>query len=195
MTLNCPSLHLGHSPADWRTAGCWSQQQLPAPLRSWLLDKGSLTRRLQAYSACGFKVILLSQAWQGILQDERQILDIPPRKRAMVREVLLCDGEKPLVYARSIIPDATFRGPGRFLTRLGSRPLGEKLFSDHSVIRGPLSVTRCDSRHKQFWQACSAAPIDLWPSELWGRRSVFKLNNQPLLVSEFFLPELLKNQA
>lgn len=110
-------------------------------------------------------------------------LSIPSRTLALVREVILYGDGQPWVYARSIIPLSTLSGRLRKLCKLDNRPLGALLFSDPGMTRGPMQV------------ACLTADNNVFPEKLkhisqpmWGRRSVFKLDAKPLLVSEIFLP-------
>ena len=55
--------------------------------------------------------------------------------------------------------------------KIGNKPLGEILFTDPNILREPIEIT--------FYNG------------IWGRRSVFVMNNSRILVSEFFLDSLL----
>ncbi len=155
--------------------------QIPRPLRDWLLDAGSLTKRLMAISDGKFRVQLLRQGYLPALAVERQELDLEQRHWPFVREVLLRCHDVPWVFARTLIPTATLQGRARALTHLGTRPLGAVLFSDPQVRRGPIAVSRLRA---------NTLGIGGVPNpELWGRRSLFYLAGMPLLVSEYFLPE------
>jgi len=104
----------------------------------------------------------------------------------LVREVHLLCRQRPWVFARTVIPVQTMTGSVRRLARLGSRPLGGLLFADPSVRRGALEIARIAPGHSLYGTATggtNGAPI-------WGRRSVFHLDNKPLLVSEVFLSEV-----
>jgi len=50
----------------------------PLPLADWLLDTGSLTRRLTHLAAGDFAVRPLFQGWQPLRDDECAALDVPP---------------------------------------------------------------------------------------------------------------------
>ena len=153
----------------------------PAALRAWLLDRGSLTHRLQ--QRCRrFEVEVLHQHWQRALPDEAALLGIAPHTHALVREVLLrCDG-RAVVFARSILPRTSLLGAWRDLGRIGSRPLGGALFSDPRIRRAPLRFCRCHLR--QVPQAAGQG------GALWARRSLFSLQGRRILVSECFLPAI-----
>ncbi len=152
-----------------------SQQQAPCDWRGWLSDSGSLTRRLVQLSRGDFRVEVVSQGWGRPTRSEAKVLGMRSRQRALVREVQLIGNGQPWVYARSIIPAQTLTGPQRQLKRIGTRPLGALLFSDPTMRRGPLQISRLALRDQ---------------SRVWARRSLFYLAEKPLLVCEVFLPAL-----
>ena len=118
------------------------------------------------------------------------ILGLRPRERALLREVTLsCDGQ-PVVFAHSVLPRSSLRGLWRGLGRLGNKPLGEALFSNPAVARTPLSFRRLMPRNSLFRRAVIA--LGSHPNNLWARRSVFILNGTTILVTEVFLPGVLK---
>lgn len=158
----------------------------PGPaLRDWLLDTGSLTRRVQAACAGRFRVQVEFQGWGRPRLDESLALHLRLPRRALIREVhLLCD-DHPWVFARTVIPISTLRGRERRLAHLGERPLGAVLFADPHMTRGPVEVACV--RPGQSLYAAAAQGLRQRPAEIWGRRSVFRLGGKPLLVSEFFL--------
>ncbi len=130
---------------------------------------------------------------QGLGQphrDERPPLRLGPRRLALIRDVLLTCADKPLVYAHSVIPLAGLNGPWRMLSRLGNRPLGQALFADPRVRRAPLEFRRLDSRYPLYRAA--AVHLAEAPPSLWARRSVFSRGGRPILVTEVFLPEVLR---
>ena len=153
----------------------------------WLLDPGSLTRRLQ--QVCGrFRVQVYRQAWARPTLDEARALGLRAGGRAWVREVhLFCD-EQPCVFARTIIPAATVQGSLRRLTRLGNRSLGAVLFADKRLRRSAPEIAAITRRQRLF--AAATAYSATQPNILWGRRSLFHLRDKPLLLSEIFLHDM-----
>jgi chorismate--pyruvate lyase len=108
------------------------------------------------------------------------------RRYALLREVhLLCD-EQPWVFAHSVIPVQTLTGRHRRLAHLGERPLGAVLFSDKTLRRERVEITCILPGQRLFNEA--TAVLDCAPEDIWGRRSLFFVDDHPLLVSEFFLP-------
>ena len=156
----------------------------------WLFDHGSLTRRIVSNCTNKFRVEVLSQKWQRPMLNEALRLDVHPEHHAFIREVLLYCGDMPWVFARSVIPHKTLTGPRRSLGKLGSRPLGEILFSDPSIQRDALEVAEINKGQRMF--ACATQCLLTPPESVWGRRSVFYLHNKPLLVNEVFLPPIIE---
>ena len=172
---------------DTRQGWLAHPHSLPRVLRAWLSDRGSLTRRLQARCAA-FRVVPLTTGLGRPNPDEYALLGLAPGTRAYVREVmLLCNGV-PVVFAHSVLPHASLRGGWNGITRLGSRSLGEALFSDHRIARQPLAYRQLRHNHPLFRAIALQQPLT--SHSLWARRSVFCLNHHPLLVTEVFLPTL-----
>ncbi len=157
-------------------------------MADWLLDRGSLTQRLRRASAGRFRVCVLRQGWTRPNCDEARILNLRLDAWAWTREVRLLGNEQPWVFARTLIPVRTLRGRGRRLTYLGTHPLGQALFADPSVCRGPVEITRIAVGQPLHQQAFAGLVES--PAAIWGRRSVFRIEGRPLLVCEMFLPDL-----
>ena len=169
-------------PFAWKPCHALERNRLPQAVRQWLLDRGSLTERLKQASDGDFAVQLLAQRWQRPTHDEAALLGLRPREQALVREVLLLCHGQPWVYARSVLPHATLSGPLRFLRRLQNQALGGLLFRDPSLQRSHFMLTTVQLPH-------AAIPLAIdTPCTVYGRRSLFRLQDRPLLVAEFFLP-------
>ena len=162
-------------------------------LLDWLLDPSSLTRRLQQTCSGRFRVEPVSQAWQRPMLNEAQALGVLPHERCFVREVRLLCNDRPWVYARTVIPVRSLTGPRRRLSRLGKKPLGAVLFADPSMLRSHIEIAKLSAGQPLFTRATDT--LSQRPSAIWGRRSAFFLNHQPLLVSEIFLPDICPQQS
>lgn len=158
------------------------------PYRRWLQVPGSLTHALMRRCPA-FNVARLNQALGVAHGDEEERLALAPGRLALIREVLLRCGDTPLVFAHSVIPREGLRGPWVGLSGLGNRPLGAALFSDPRIRRHPLEFRRVDRRHPLYRKA--RGYLAQAPASLWARRSLFTLDDRPLLVTEVFLPEVL----
>lgn len=152
-----------------------------ADIGNWLFDRGSLTQRLIEFSQQRFSVTVLRQSTACPRPSEARALLLPARRKAMVREVLLHGRGEPWVFARSILPLSTLSGRLRALRRLDNRPLGALLFNDPGMRRGAIEVARILPRHQLL-----PPPLQR-QLPVWGRRSVFYLDDKPLLVNEIFL--------
>jgi len=182
--LTNQTIHV-HEPT-WRPAGRLLRTRLPEGLRTWLLDASSLTRRLQDACDGHFRVRLITQGRQRPLRSEARALGMRPGCFALVRQVQLLCNEVPWVFARTVIPPRTLSGRTRLLAGLGEQPLGQFLFASPSMRRGRVEVARIVPGTGLFRSA--ARGLEGEPSVLWGRRSLFRLDGKPLLVSEIFLP-------
>ncbi len=161
---------------------------LSPAMQQWLLDDSSLTRRLQQNCPGRFRVEVLNQGWERPLLSEARALKIRPERRVLVRQVhLLCD-DTPWVFARTVIPVTSLRGRQRRLRHLGNRPLGAFLFADPHMRRAPLEIVSIDAGQRLYHRAIAHSRHQ--DNTIWGRRSVFYLEERPLLVSEIFLPDL-----
>ncbi|HHJ80974.1 MAG TPA: chorismate lyase [Candidatus Tenderia electrophaga] len=181
---------VGQSGAEprWRIGHGPRLTDLPDEMAEWLFDAGSLTKRLR--QAGEFRVELLKQQFERPLLCERRALGLDDRAIALVRQVhLYCAGEIK-VYARTVMPLSMLHGSSRGLARLGGRPLGEMLFRDKSMRRSPMQIARVDEGDLFYrWGIAGIRGADV-EGQIWGRRSVFRLSGQPLLVNEIFLPPL-----
>ncbi len=159
----------------------------PHPLHRWLTDRGSLTARIVGHFP-DFNLVRVCQILQTPHRDERRHLDFRAGELAVVREVLLRNGNHPLVFAHSVAARDDLSGVWRGLSRLGSRPLAEMLFHDSSVMRLPMEYKKVDARHALYRRAAALTTVNV--KSLWARRSVFLKMGRPLLVTEVFLPAM-----
>lgn len=170
-----------HREPQWRPAGRFTSSELPPAHRRWLLDDGSLTGRLIDLGAGAFRVRRLYQGWAVPHLSERRLLKLPERQIAIVREVLLELDDRPVVFARSVLPVTLLQGSLAHLRRLRNRPLGAILFRDPGMQRSPFELALMPGHSNYLPRAVrQTAPA-------WGRRSCFRLRGHDLLVSEVFL--------
>jgi chorismate--pyruvate lyase len=122
-------------------------------------------------------------------RDERFLFADGGRSRVLVREVVLSCGATPLVFAHTVVKPRDLCGPWRSVARLGSRPLGAALFADPRIERFPLRQRKIGRHHELYRRASAALHVNA--ASLWARRSLFRLHDSPILVTEVFLPEIL----
>ena len=174
-----------HAP-HWSGKQNFRLGQLSPRLQSWINEPNSLTQRLRTSFGNHVRVSILFQGWQKPFVDEARALKIPASLHTLVREVLLHIDETPLVLARSIIPQATIAVAQRNLSHLGNRPLGEVIFSYPNLQRLKTEITHLNT---EIWTPTCQERFDLTP-QTWGRRTIYAIPTQAMLVSEFFLAPL-----
>jgi len=166
--------------ADWQSASAYphlTQQQ-----QSWLLEAGSLTAKLKSHCQ-QFSVHVLNEAPFDLTSEQQALLNTS-LSHALNREVLLLCDNKPMVYAQSWLPaDDTLKK--QQLLSMGTRPLGDVIFQDSSLLRTEIEVAEFSEQHQL---GSLINELGLEPQMLWGRRSVFSLSRAHFLVAEVFLP-------
>ena len=176
-------------PDAWRAAPPSHGNEKFGALHPWLTSRGSLTARIVMHYS-NFNLQRIVQRAQRPNIDERRGMNLRENDLAIVREVLLCDGVTPVVFAHSVAARRDLNGTWRGLSRLGARPLAEMLFHDPAVTRLPMEYKKLDRRHPLFRRAQAVAPFAA--KEAWARRSVFLKHGRPLLVTEVFLTAMAK---
>ena len=146
---------------------------IPEAYRYWIHLPGSLTKALKERSS-EFSVEVLAQEHIYLSTPIDGFDQRPGACAYFSRKVLLKHGQTPWVAAHTLVPETSIRQGLGQLTKLENKPLGELLFSTPGV-------------HKDYLQVCQT-------DEGWARRARYLLNQQPLLVSEFFLPELIEHE-
>jgi chorismate--pyruvate lyase len=157
--------------------------------RPWLTDRGSLTARI-AHLCAGVRVEVMFQGLRAPNRDERFLFAHRGRARVLVREVFLFCGDTPVVFAHTVLDPYELCGAWRSIAKLGNRPLGAALFADPRITRYPLHQRKIHWHHDLHRRLRATAPRA--PGSLWARRSLFRLHNSPILVTEVFLPEILE---
>ncbi|MEX0729593.1 MAG: chorismate lyase [Aquisalimonadaceae bacterium] len=176
---------------QWRVQPISARARMSPALESWALGTRSLTARLRARCGQGFSIRVVAEGWGRPEADEARRLHINERRHAWCREVVLCCDDRPLIFARSVIPAQSLRGRNRAIRVLGNRPLGELLFAGRGTRRSPIEVTRLRRDDWLTGHVQWAVPAGLVPEDgAWARRVVHYLRGRPLLVAEVFLPEL-----
>ncbi|MFB2874638.1 chorismate--pyruvate lyase family protein [Aeromonas jandaei] len=154
--------------------------ELPASLRPWLLEPGSMTWRLRQHNS-HFSVEWLGNHQVSLTADEQWLVDAPT-PAGICREVILHGDRGPAVLGWTLFADVALEGSG--LADLGEQPLGERIFGHEPARRDHLQVARFEIAANP---RCPAAVV-------WGRRSRLFLGPWPLLVHELFLPSLVCNK-
>jgi chorismate--pyruvate lyase len=153
-----------------------------------LTDSGSLTKRLQSLSG-NFYVRTSRHQSARAQVDEAQLLGLPRRQNALLREVYLYSDGEPVVFAHSVLPCQSLRGEWLPLGRLGNKPLGAALFMNPKVTRTQLEFKKLSNHHALYRRAVRHLAVK--PRAVWARRSIFRLGHSAIMVTEVFLPQVL----
>jgi len=158
-------------------------------VHDFLFQKGSLTRFIQQHCKGVFNIELITESWTQAMPEETQLLSLPDNETPFIRESRLKCDNQALVYARTVIPKKTLAGKNQKLTKLGTTPLGDVLFNDETTYRTDMCYAKIHVGCQLHSEATKELNIT---SELWGRQSLFYTEQQPLLITEIFLPAILQ---
>lgn len=150
----------------------------------WLTKPYILSEAIKRVSRSAINVQLLKQQETELDAEEAAIIS---RTRAVLREVFLVANNMPWVYARVIIPTDMPEPYYQKLLGLGEKPIGV------SLLYNDPEITRSGFQYKLLEQFCTgeaAGHIAFAGKNVWARRSVFTMANTPLLISEFFAPNI-----
>lgn len=200
MTERAPILPLTPNPLLKRMR----RRPIPARARKWLNAEGSLTRRLNAVCDT-VHIQILHQRQAALWPLEKKALGRQRHQQGgatHVRTVLQWCGEPdtafPGVFARSAVLAPQARLSWGSLRGLGNRPLAHLLFVAPGIRRTPLFYQydpphAPETRHVlRQWQQQAGAHADRLPQRgIWRRYSVFLHRGAPLIVTEWFAPEVL----
>lgn len=120
---------------------------------------------------------------------EQEILGIKPEK-IIRRDIVMRGDNLPCWFARTMIPQATYKQDQFFFDRLRQEPLSHLIFNEPRVCRYLLRSYAIDKHNLEYeWVTFlfkAEAPI------LWMRLSYFLLDEHyPFYLAEIFLPALL----
>jgi chorismate--pyruvate lyase len=170
----------------WFATTASNLRRAPLAAREWLAWPDSLTERVAEHVGERVRIRVLSERSDYLLADEREHLGVCART-ARVREVQLEVHGMPYVVARTVFPAATARVMNHALRQLGTRSLGSLLFG---ALRAPVQLrefTRLDATSALLRLLRNHVPGHC---DLWARRALHLLQDQPLLVTEILLPAL-----
>lgn len=166
------------------------ESQVPPELRSWLAEPGLLTARIRELCGDRMRFRML-----GPLRAAHVSAGIQARlgrrdERALLREIEFCHLRERVLYAQTVLPDSTVRSHP-WLRELGDSPIGESLRRAGGALeREPLEYAALPVDDALARAARGASP-DGSAETLWARRAVYRLDGDPILVQEVFLPALL----
>jgi len=135
----------------------------------WLLEEGSITQRISANS--DFRLEVIKDELGFVKLEEYRAIQVFPQP-IRIREVRLYGNEKPIVYAKSIIPFLTSRYGYPDLGTIGGKPLGELIFQSELFINNGIHFAQFKISEREA---------------IWGRRTNYLVNKHPFSIMELFL--------
>jgi len=177
---------------DWHPLTPISRLQLPPRVRDWVALQTSMTERLGQVAQSPVTVEVLQQAHAPLHDDEHRLFP-PGAGHAVVREVCLSAGGQPLLIARSAFTSRRLQTHPT-IVGLGTRPLGSLLFAGGKPC--PFTARECAriSPDMPLFALVRRRHRGVQP-HYWGRRTLFRLFDEPLLVTEIFLPALINRPS
>jgi len=142
--------------------------QVSDEAKSWLLEKGPITKRIKSVKK--FRLELIQDKVANVEKVDKTFINSKSRK-IRVREVVLFGNTKPMVFARTIIPNTTIEKGFAELGTLGKSPLGDILFKKDIFTKENVSYASFEYKKKVFW----------------GRKTKYTVKNLPFSVMEVFL--------
>lgn len=146
----------------------------------WIRYKQSMTEQMRQQGS--LTVELRQHQNNRPYLEEAQRLEIP-QSTALIREVILSVDQSPWIFGRSIFPLTAIDGAFKAFKTLGDTPLGDLLFQQ-SVERSEFDICKLNRDNLYFPHQES--------SPLIARRSVFSLGNDCMLLTEIFLPAMMR---
>jgi len=169
----------------WRDVSRWTASSIPSHVLNWLAEPHSLTLKIKGTFAEPFSVQLQGQGLSKPFLTDAQCLQQRVCHHALVREVLLKVGDEAVVFARTTLSKKVAQNLQE-LTHLGTKPLGEVIFSYPDLRRVGLDFAKIKVSHLSILMQQQL----VGESYIWARRNTYEINKRTFIVSEFFLPAI-----
>jgi chorismate--pyruvate lyase len=152
-------------------------------MQGWLQTTSSITNQAQAL-CYQTNLQLLNERWE-----ERE------GENTFVREILIFCNEKPAWYAQTLIPRKTYECRETQFNNLHTQPISTILFRDPNITRENFIYAYLTPSSSEYQQAIqyykSSMASEHVPTGLWARKSIFRIDGEPLSIMEIFFPSVL----
>lgn len=176
-------------PIKWHHQEKFRQSHLSHVLRHWLLERGSMTKKIK-HACQQVKIQVIASRVCLPSYAETAYLGVKPRSTALIREIfMICDGE-PWLYGRTVIPWTSLNGVTKRIKTLGETPIGHLLFSRVNRQRTSFDFAQLSPKHTLCQTAVQG--LNIQPEDLWARRCIFTINGNNLSLTEVFLPPMVE---
>lgn len=155
-------------------------------IAQWLTKPLILSQALKRHCQ-NLTVEVLSQQFAAV--DETESLLREGSNEPFVRRVFLRGDRQPWTYGRVVIAPRTYQTHFSQFKGLDSKLLGETLlYGNPDTTRSRFEYAVVPEDTALYQEINEHLPLT--QTTLWARRSYFYLKNEPLLVTEVFLPAL-----
>jgi chorismate lyase len=166
------------------------------PLYTWLACQHSLTEELSSYLNSDINVHVLKEYQTRLNQQDLNLLELMTgpetekvaHDKGVVRDIILESGEVGYIGARTIMSEATWDHCQ--LAALGNTPIGTLLFDNPINSQRHIEVQSYSQLQASEWKDFSRIQHDK-NQPIWVRRSVFMLQQQPIIIHELFSDRLV----
>lgn len=162
---------------------------LDKPQSFWLNDAKNLVTSLSKFYGT-ITLNKISQKFDDLTSFETGLLSVT---NALVRQISLSNDKAMYVYARTVVPENTYKYFTQELESLGTKPIGDNLLFDKSKFDRDEFIIRKLSTLEFQRETNQVAK-----SDIFSRSSIFKYRENAdlkLLITEYFLtlPEQYDN--
>jgi chorismate-pyruvate lyase len=182
------------------------------PLYAWLACQHSLTEELANYLSAEIQVNVLKEYNTRLTSQECMLLNLTKEsnieasdsegsgsttfmshhvgtnKNGVVRDIILQSNDVGYIGARTIMCEATWKHCQ--LATLGNTPIGTLLFNNPINSQRDIEVQSFAQLQTSPWADFSSIQHDK-NQPIWARRSVFRLQQQPIIIHELFSDRLI----
>lgn len=159
-------------------------------VQNWLVHPDSITERL-IEKAGEASLTVLMQGWEPVCAWDKKMLN-DASNRVWRREIVMLAQGEACWYARTIVPESTYKSNQDFFEQLQTKSVGTLIFNSPTVQRMSLTSYVIDEEmHEYQWIPESVKPYPTQP--LWVRLSYLMLHEQfPFYLVEILLPAAVR---
>lgn len=164
------------------------EKRIQENIYKWLVLPNNLTETIKKTQA-NFTLNVLNQSFDNPYLDEINAFHDYPvdATYAFIRKVFLEGDDKPMIFARVVVPEETYLNYQDELTQLGRSAIGNTLlYNDPQVIRQAFEYKLIEPHDEMFHELGLLNQVARSDS-LWARRSIFVMPKGYLLITEVFL--------
>ena len=156
---------------------------LKSKIDAWLKISSSMSEIIKKRAS--YKVVVVNSLKKSLMENELKKFSIFRKEKLFLREVILFANDKPVMYARTVIPRAHLRGFWDELRVLKNKPLGEIIFDNKKISRSSFAYKKLSAFNDLFQRTCS---LGINPEQLVAaRQSTFLYKRKSILLTEVFL--------